>query len=92
VSYLSAAERARIQALIAQKTAQLTIANATYSKLLAQDTEEYRFNSGEAQQWAIKRKTKELGDQIESLESQIDRLNARLNGGGGLVSVVLRRQ
>jgi len=92
VSYLSAAETARIQALIDQKTAQLVIANATYSKLLAQDTEEYRFNSGEAQQWAIKRKIKELGDQIESLEAQIDRLNARLNSGGGLVSVVLRRQ
>jgi hypothetical protein len=81
-----------INARIAAKTAQLAIANATYLKLLAQDTEEYRFNSGEGAQWATKRKIKEVSDQIALLESQIDDLNSQLNSGGGLVSFVLRRQ
>jgi anaerobic ribonucleoside-triphosphate reductase len=92
VSYLSESERARLTARIAQKTAQLVIANATYEKLLAQDTQEYRFNSGEAAQSAVKRRIGELADQIDNLEAQIDRDNARLNSAAGLTTLVLRRQ
>jgi len=92
VTYLSAAEIARITALIEQKEAQLTVVNTTYTRALAQDTEEYRFNSGEGSQWATKRKLSELKDQIDSLQSEIDQLYRRLNSGGGLVSIVLRRQ
>ena len=91
MSYLSAAEIARIRALIATKEAQLSLANATYEKLLAQDTEEYRLNTGEGSQWATKRKIAALSDEITKLESAIDQLNRKLRAGG-IVSVVLRRQ
>jgi uncharacterized protein YcbX len=92
VSYLSSAAIASIRARIAEKEAQLVLANATYTKLLAQDTQEYRFSSGEASQWATKRSLKELKDQIESLEASIDELNRRIDGAGGLVMLTLRRQ
>jgi len=91
MSYLSTTERARIQALIDTKTAQLAIANATYEKLLAQDIEEYRFDSNEGSQRARRVKINDLKTQIDSLEAEIERLNRRLKSGG-LVNVVLRRQ
>ena len=91
MSYLSASERARIQALIDTKTAQLAIANETYEKLLANEIEEYRFDSNEGSQRARRVKINDLKSQIDSLEAEIERLNRRLKAGG-LVSVVLRRQ
>lgn len=91
MSYLSTTERARIRALIDTKTAQLVIANATYTKLLAQDIEEYRFDSNEGSQRARRVKINDLKTQIDSLEAEIERLTRRLKSGG-LVNVVLRRQ
>lgn len=91
MSYLSSSEIARINALIETKTAQLALANATYIKLLKNDIEEYRFNSGEGLQWARRVRIKDLQEQIRSLEAEIERLNRRLKAGG-LVNIVLRRQ
>ncbi len=91
MAYTSAAEIARIEALIATKIAQLALANTTYSALLANDIEEYRFDSGEGSQRARRVKLKEFKDQIDSLQSEIDTLNRRLRAGG-LNSIVLRRQ
>jgi polyhydroxyalkanoate synthesis regulator phasin len=91
MSYQSESERARIQALIDTKTAQLAIANETYTKILANEIEEYRFDSNEGSQRARRYKMSELKTQIDSLEAEIERLQRRLKSGG-LVSVTLRRQ
>lgn len=91
MSYKSAEEIARIQALIDTKVAQLAIANTTYNKLLAQPVEEYRFDSNEGSQRARRMKINDMKTQIDSLEAEIERLERRLKVGG-LVSIVTRRQ
>ena len=87
---VSTAERAEIQAMITAKLAQLAIANETYTKLLAKDIAEYRFDSNEGSQRARRVELKAFKDQIDSLEAAIDRLRRRLNAGG-LVNFALRR-
>lgn len=91
MSYLSPEERARIEALIQQKEDQLALANATYSKLLQEDIEEYRFDSNEGSQRARRMDISKIKDQIDSLEAAIERLKRRLRAAG-LTSIVLRRQ
>jgi len=91
MSYLSAAEIARIEALIATKVAQLALANETYNKLLANDIEEYRFDSNEGSQRAKRLDITKMKAQIDSLEAEIERLNRRLKAGG-IVNIVMRRQ
>lgn len=91
MSYLSASEIARIQAAIAQKEAQLALANTTYEKLLQKDISEYAFNSNEGSQRAKRIKIDEIKSQIDSLEADIERLRRQLKAGG-LVNIVLRRQ
>lgn len=91
MAYTSAAEITRIQALITTKQDQLAIANATYTKLLGKDIEEYRFDSNEGSQRARRVKLNEFKDQIDSLEAEIERLARRLKAGG-IVNIVLRRQ
>jgi uncharacterized small protein (DUF1192 family) len=91
VSYLSASEIARIEALIATKQTQLALANATYEKLLAKDISEYRFDSNEGSQRAKRVDLDKMKAQIDSLEAEIERLSRRLNQSG-LVNFTLRRQ
>jgi len=91
MSYLSSTERARIQALIDTKEAQLVLANETYTKLLQKDIEEYRFDSNEGSQRARRMDINKFKAQIDSLEAEIERLYRRLKAGG-LVNVTLRRQ
>lgn len=91
MSYLSPEERARIEGLIQQKEDQLALANATYSKLLQEDIEEYRFDSNEGSQRARRMDISKIKDQIDSLEAAIERLKRRLRAAG-LTSIVLRRQ
>jgi len=91
MSYLSASEIARIEALITTKEAQLALANETYNKLLANDIEEYRFDSNEGSQRAKRLDITKMKAQIDSLEAEIERLNRRLKAGG-IVNIVMRRQ
>lgn len=91
MSYLRPAEITRINGWIDLKTAQLVIANATYTRLLSNDIEEYNFNSGEGAQRARRVKINDLKTQIDSLEAEIERLTRRLRAGG-LTNIVLRRQ
>ena len=91
MSYLSASEIARIEALITTKVDQLALANATYNKLLANDIEEYRFDSNEGSQRAKRLDITKMKAQIDSLEAEIERLNRRLKAGG-IVNIVMRRQ
>jgi ubiquinone biosynthesis protein UbiJ len=91
MSYLSSAERTRINALIEKKERQLALADATYELLLAKDIAEYRFDSNEGSQRARRVEIDQFKKQIDSLEAEIERLNRRLKAGG-IVNMNLRRQ
>lgn len=91
MSCYSSTRRAYILALIEQKETQLDKANATYSALLEKDHESYKFDSGEGSQQVKRVKLSDLKEQIDSLESQIDRLYRRLECSG-LVNFNLRRK
>lgn len=88
---LSAAEIAECQADLTEIGEQLTLANATYKKLLAKDIAEYRFDSNEGSQRARRVELKQFKDQIDSLRAERNRINRKL-AGGGLAHVNLRRQ
>ena len=88
---LTAAERAAIEADIATKEAQLVTANATYSELLTKINKEYRFNSNEGWQQAVKQDVDAIRSQIEWLEACLRQLRARLRGQS-LTNMNLRRR
>lgn len=90
MSCLTAAQRAKILARIALKESQLEIANDTYTTLLGEPQEQYRFDSNEGAQSERSRKLQDLKDQIDSLQSEIDQLYRKLQCGG-LVNLRLRR-
>ena len=88
---LSASKAARIRAEIATKEEQLTVANATFLKMLAEDNESYRFDSNEGAQSAKQRKLSEMQETIDSLEASLDSLYNRL-ACKGIVMLNLRRK
>lgn len=90
MAVMSLAQRTRILADIARKTAQLELANSTYETLVAQDFHEYKLDTSEGSQRVVKRKLKELQDQIEWLESAINLQERRLRSGA-IVNLDLRR-
>lgn len=91
MSCLTSTQRTAIEEEIEQKQAQLELANTTYSSLLVKVNKEYRFNSNEGWQQAVKRDLKELRDEIEWLEKSIDSLFRKLRGQS-LVNMTLRRR
>lgn len=91
MSYLDPATKARIQAQIATKEAQLTAANTAYDEALRNsEVQSYMLDTGEGKQATTRRKPAEIYTQIKQLESDLNRLYRRL-GGTGIVSVTLRR-
>ena len=95
MSCLSSTRRTRIRARIAQKEVQLTAANAAYDASLADgDVSKYRLDTGGGaggEQEVALRSPSVLLQQIQILESQLDRLYRQLEGGG-LVNMNLRRR
>jgi hypothetical protein len=91
MSIFNATWRARIQAQITTKTAQLTAANTTMESLLEKEIDEYRFDSGQASQRVKRRDIEKLAKIIHRLEAQIDLLQRKLDGYG-LASINLRRR
>lgn len=83
--------RADLEARLAAKRAQLLLTQAALEELIPQNIEEYKLDTGEMEQRARRRKVKELQELQESLESEIDSIYRRLNGGA-LVSMNLRRK
>lgn len=70
---------------------QLGIAYDTYEKLLAEDNQSYRFDSGEGSQQTRKRNPEDIKKQIESLESEAEKIRRRLKGLG-LVGMSVNRK
>lgn len=88
----TAAKRARIIAEIETKESQLDELNTAYlAAIKNSEVEEYAFNSGEGSQRTKRRSIKEIRQEIEYLESSIDRLYRRLNGTT-LINMSLRRK
>jgi len=83
--------KADLEARLAAKRAQLLATQAAILELIPQNIEEYKLDTGEMEQRARRRKVKELQELQESLESEIDSIYRRLNGGS-LVSMNLRRK
>jgi uncharacterized small protein (DUF1192 family) len=90
MSCLSSSRIAQLKARLNKKTAQLDAANLLYDELLTDSTESYRFDSGEGSQQAKSKKLSDVQDQISILESEIDRLQAKL-AGKGIVNMNMRR-
>lgn len=90
MSCLSSSRIAQLKARLTKKTAQLDAANLLYDELLTDSTESYRFDSGEGSQQAKSKKLSDVQDQISILESEIDRLQAKL-AGKGIVNMNMRR-
>ena len=77
------ATAAELQADLTLKTEQLGYANATYSKLLQRVQRKYRLDTGAtSEQEADMQRLKDLRQEIEWLQGQINWLNMQLDGGG----------
>ena len=88
---LSASRKAFWQAQLALKITQLATANTNYTAILARNLAEYRLDTNEGEQRARVQDLKKLSDAIQQLESEIDALDRKLAGGGGIIHVNLRR-
>lgn len=87
------ARRTQLLADLARVDAQLTKLYAAYDEALENvEVESYRFDSGEGQQQAKRRKPGEIQDLIDELEAKRDRIQRKLCQGGGLVNMNLRRK
>lgn len=95
MSCLSTKRRARLQARITLREAQLVAANAAYDASLTDaDVSKYRLDTGGGaggeQETALRSPAVLLG-MVNALESQLDRMYRQLEGGG-IVNMNLRRR
>lgn len=88
---LSASRKAFWEAQLALKIEQLATANTTYNAILARKLSEYRLDTNEGEQRGRVQDLEKMNKSIQTLESEIDALDRKLAGGGGLVHVNLRR-
>ncbi len=92
MSCLSSAQITAIKAEIAEIDTLLVAINTAYlSSLGNAEVEEYRFNSGDGNQSAIRRSPKELRVEMENLKSRKSRLERELSGTSN-VNMNLRRR
>lgn len=92
MAYLSATTKARIEAQIATKTAQLEAINTAYlAALTNSEISTYKIDTGEGSEMVSRRNPAQLLVVINRLETEIDRLYRRLDGTG-LCNMNLRRR
>jgi uncharacterized small protein (DUF1192 family) len=92
VTFLSASRKAFWEAQLTKKKAQLDAANATYDELIGRNLRDYRLDTEEGSQRGRIQSLDEMKRQIELLESEIDALERKLAGGGGIIHLNLRRR
>lgn len=80
-----------LQNRLAKKEAQLEKAYIAYDKLIENNNESYRFDSGEGSQSTKKRSLSDLSAEISRLESEIDGICRKLKGYG-LTTIKLNRR
>lgn len=90
MSCLSPARIAQIKANLAVKELQLTAANELFSELLNNPYQMSRFDSGEGSQQSSQKKLTDVQKTISTLESEINRLDAKL-ARKGIVNMNMRR-
>ena len=83
--------KADLTARLTAKRAQLVLTQTALAELIPVNIEEYKMDSGEMEQRVRRRKVKDLQELQESLESEIDSIYRRLNGGA-IVSMNMRRK
>ena len=89
--HLSAATIAEIEAEIAQYDAYLVALDVAYLSAVGNaEIEEYRFDSGDGSQKAIRRKPSEIREEMSAIQAKKDRLARKLSGSGS-VNMRLRR-
>ena len=88
---INSTTRTRLLARLAKREASLVIVEVTYDEALAVNLEMYRFDSTEGEQTSRRRKLKDIKDQVDSLQAEIDNIRRRL-GGQGIVNMNLRRR
>lgn len=91
MSCYSSSRIAQLKTRLTRKSTQLDLANSLYDELLSDSTQSYRIDSGEGSQQEVTKKLNEVQDQISTLESEIDRLQAKLSGKG-IVNMNMRRR
>jgi hypothetical protein len=84
--------KAQLQARLVKKQAQLDAANDAYDALIANNVEDYKFDSNEGSQRAKRRRLEELTKLISTLESEIEALQNRLCGIGVITMNVRRKR
>lgn len=87
---LTSTRRATLTARLAKREASLETVEATYDELLANGVESYRFDSTEGEQQTKRRSLKEVKEQVDSLQAEIDNIRRTLSGTG-IVNMNLRR-
>lgn len=90
MSSLSSARIAQIKQRLAVKELQLTAAYALLDELLANPYQMSRFDSGEGSQQSSQKKLTDAQKAISTLESEINRLQAKL-ARKGIVNMTMRR-
>lgn len=92
MSYLDPSRQAQIRSRIATKEAQLASLNDAFSEAVKNaEIQSYKFDSGEGEQAATRRKPEDILKAIRLLEAEVDRLYGRLSGKG-VVNMSLRRR
>jgi hypothetical protein len=89
---LSPERRAWLEAQLAKKQDQLDKANETYLEVLGRNLQQYRLDTEEGDQMGKVVNLDMLKRQIELLESEIDAIERKLAGGGGIMHMNLRRR
>ena len=90
--FLSTEKKNQLNTDLIKVNSQLALLNAAYDDSITNsEVEEYSFNSSEGNQRTLRRKPKEIMEQITLLESKRDRIIKQLTGSG-LVNIGLRRR